>query len=475
MATKLKNKRLGSVASGARSMREGSMGRTTKIKIPLLAAAALLLTLATGGVSRAQNSPLPGVVANQPGATLVLPYFEVDLNNHTPQGDTTTIQIFNTSQTAILSHLEIYSDLGVPAFGFDVYLTGYGVYRLNLQQLLVSGNLPQKTASAGQDPMDTISPQGPDSQDINFASCNGILPITSTLSPSVLLGLQNALTGQPSGNFGNMCLGQNIGDGIARGYITVDTTDACTTLNPSDADYFDGIVTDQNVLAGDVFYVNPSKNHAVALPLISLIADANNPATSSNGRYTFYGKFDNWSAIDNREPTSTTFAPRYINAGSPQGLNFINQGTTEIVWRDSKVAQGPFLCSTTPSWYPLLLEGMIVFDEQEHPQVPPVCLERPCPVIATEIPYPAVTQKTVVGGPELATSFNEGWIYLDLNQSNTAAGMNPSFDPAAAQAWVISLYDQGIGGGGNNPNAIWEMGEKAPLLDSAENANHFVP
>ena len=57
-------------------MREGSMGRTKIRKIPMLAVAALLTMLATAGLSRAQ-SPFAGVVANQPAASLLLPYFEV--------------------------------------------------------------------------------------------------------------------------------------------------------------------------------------------------------------------------------------------------------------------------------------------------------------------------------------------------------------------------------------------------------------
>ena len=421
-------------------MREGSMGRTKIRKIPMLAVAALLTMLATAGLSRAQ-SPFAGVVANQPAASLLLPYFEVDLNNSTPQGDTTVVQIFNTSSEAILSHVTIYSDLGVPAFGFNVYLTGYGVWRTNLQSLLVSGVLPQQTASTGQDPDNLISPQGPDSNDVNFATCDGILPYTTPLSGPTLVGLRNALTGQSSANFSGKCLGQNIGDGIARGYITIDTVSSCSAAFPSDSGYFvtggTGIATNQNVLAGDAFYINPSQNHAVALPLVSLVADDTNAATSSDGRYTFYGKDVSWTAADNRTPTSTEFAPRYVNAGSPQGFNFVNKGTTEIVWHDSKVVQGPFTCGTPPSWYPLGFEGMVVFDEQERPQIPVTCTERPCPVGPSVIPYPAVTQKTVVGGSQVPTSFNEGWIYLNLNETIAAAGSNPSFDPGrGAQAWV---------------------------------------
>ena len=61
-----------------------------------------------------------------------------------------------------------------PTLDFDIYLTGYDVQTINLRDIFVAGNLP-RTASVGQDPDDDISPQGPVSQDINFASC-GTLP-----------------------------------------------------------------------------------------------------------------------------------------------------------------------------------------------------------------------------------------------------------------------------------------------------------
>ena len=69
----------------------------------------------------------------------------------------------------------VWSDLSVPVLDFNVYLTGYDVQTINLRDILVNGILP-RTASAGQDPTDTISPKGAFSQDINFASCTGLLP-----------------------------------------------------------------------------------------------------------------------------------------------------------------------------------------------------------------------------------------------------------------------------------------------------------
>jgi hypothetical protein len=130
---------------------------------------ALVGLLALGGQAAAVICTIDAV----PGSTLLLPYFEVDLNN--PNGLTTLFSINNASATAILTHVVIRTDLSVEVFDFNVYLTGYDVQTINLRDILVNGLLPQ-TASAGQDPHDTISPKGPLSQDINFASCNGFLP-----------------------------------------------------------------------------------------------------------------------------------------------------------------------------------------------------------------------------------------------------------------------------------------------------------
>ena len=107
-----------------------------------------------------------------PAATLLLPYFEVDLDNQ--WGLNTLFSVNNASATAVLAHVVVWSDLSVPVLDFNIYLTGYDVQTINSGDVL-NGNLPQ-TASAGQDPNDTISPQGAFSQDINFASCTGLLP-----------------------------------------------------------------------------------------------------------------------------------------------------------------------------------------------------------------------------------------------------------------------------------------------------------
>ncbi|MFN7961486.1 MAG: hypothetical protein U0002_09460 [Thermoanaerobaculia bacterium] len=127
-----------------------------------------LLLLAGASVARAEI----GTIDNVPAATLLLPYFEVDLDN--ADGVTTLFSINNASATAVLP-VTLWTDLSVPTLDFNVYLTGYDVQTFNLRDLFTTGSVP-RTASVGQDPGDTISPKGIYSQDINFASCNNQLP-----------------------------------------------------------------------------------------------------------------------------------------------------------------------------------------------------------------------------------------------------------------------------------------------------------
>src|ERR1700680_142313 len=113
-----------------REQRGSRMSRVTAASsITLISALLITFTVAFGG------GAVAGVesVSDQPAATLLLPYFEVDLKK--PRAATTLMSINNTSATAILTHVVIWSDLSVPSLEFNVYLTGYGMYQLNLQDL----------------------------------------------------------------------------------------------------------------------------------------------------------------------------------------------------------------------------------------------------------------------------------------------------------------------------------------------------
>ncbi|HET9676338.1 MAG TPA: hypothetical protein VFP21_02405 [Solirubrobacterales bacterium] len=420
---------------------------------------ALLGLLALGGQALAVICAIDEV----PAATLLLPYFDVDLSN--PNGETTLFSVNNASATAVLAHVVVWSDLSVPVLDFNIYLTGYDVQTVNLRDILVSGIIP-RTASAGQDPGDTISPKGQFSQDINFASCTGLLP-TPTLPASFVAGLRASLTGVASSNLAGRCAGRAFGDNVARGYITIDTVNSCTLLFPGDPGYFapggSGIATNQNVLWGDYFYVNSAASFADGNPLVHIEASATNPETSTSGNYTFYGRYDSpaWNAADNREPLATNFAVRFLNGGVFDG------GTDLLVWRDSKTNQKPFTCPAAngnPPWYPLGQEGIVIFDEQEQPQVPQQFPVSPQPTNPSLVPFPAEAQSTHVGGDALPVApYDFGWLYLNLN--TTVPGATGPSDLAAAQAWVTARM---------TAQGKFSVGFDAAQLDSACTAGTFT-
>ncbi len=410
-----------------------------------------LLLAAVASAPRAEAKI--GTVDNVPAATLLLPYFEVDLAN--AGGVSTLISINNASATAILAHVTLWSDLSVPTFAFNVYLTGYDVQTINLRDIF-TGTVP-RTASAGQDPTNTISPKGVFSQDINFASCTGQLP-PPPLTADYIAHLTLSHTGLGTPFFGGLCTGQALGDNIARGYVTIDTVSNCTLRVAGDPGYFiaggSGDATNQNVLWGDYFYINPTQNFAQGDALVHVEASATSPETSVPGQYTFYGRYDSFTAADNREPLGARFGARFLNGGAFTG------GTSLIVWRDPKVQQTPFNCPATsgvrPVWYPLRQEDVYTFDEQERAENVITG-----PSIA---PFGAASGRVRVDGAALPVTPIFGWLYMNLNGTVSIPAGSPPEDPAAAQAWVSNTMDA---------SGRFSVGQQAVVLTSAANTLGF--
>jgi hypothetical protein len=184
------------------------------------------------------------------------------------------------------------------------------------------------------------------------------------------------------------------------------------------------------------------------------------PETSVAGEYTFYGRYDAWTAADYRQPLPTNFVSRYSKR------NRITS-TSLVVWRDPKVNQQPFACGTLPSWYPLGQEDITIFDEQERVFSMPTSPVSPQPPNQTLIPFGAATQRVLVGSADLPIPFAAGQLYLNLNTTVVAAGSNPPTDPAAAQAWVHTIHE-------SQRRSITGFGHRAIAVDSATNACHVI-
>jgi len=351
-----------------------------------------------------------GTIDVAPSATLLYPYFEVDVDD--PNGVDTLITIQNSSATAILGNVTLWTDFGLPTAHFPVYLTGYDMQTIDLRELF--RRVAPVTASAGQDPADTISNKGPYSQDINFASCNGYLPGAPASGAIIAPDLAAAHSGRPSPNyFGGQCGSLDHGDDVARGYITVDTVNNCVALRkPGDPGYFapagSGDATNQNVMLGDWTLVGTGNRPLFADNAVHIEASATDPLTSSGStKYTFYGRLVGFDADDNREPLPTAWA------------GFDSAGRTSFdYWRDPAATPSPVPCGSTPAPYPLGQRQVSAFDANGSSVA-----------VAGGSHFPLATGSTPDSSLGLSSAL--GWTFLNLNLPGATAPF-----AGIRQSWV---------------------------------------
>ncbi len=373
-----------------------------------------------------------------PAATLLLPYFEVDIDN--ADGVDTFFSINNASSAAVLTHVVVWTDMSVEALDFNVYLTGYDVQTIGMGLMIRDGILPRTAKST------SVSPRGPfsDSDPNAYPACTGILPYTNpALDSDYIDHVQSILTGGPSSIYNGRCGGFDHGDNIARGYVTADAVYDCTLLTPCDVGYFylgvdegglpipGGVGAFDNVLWGDWYMIDYANDFAQGDALVHLEAgDYNSDDWNTLISGTFYNRCTPvfWTPFpDMREPLATTFAVRfYQNAAFTGGTDF-------LVWRDSLyVPADGWSCSSGPIWYPLTQRQAVFFDEAENPEA--LCTISPCP--EDEILFPIEAQRVSVGG--LSVTPESGWAYFNLNQSGDAFGVVA--EAVAAGNWVIAVH-----------------------------------
>lgn len=383
---------------------------------------------------------------NVPAATLLLPYFEVDLEAAAAM--TTLISVNNAGAAPTLAHVTLWTDQSVPTLDFDLYLTGFDVQTINLRDLF-NGHVP-RTADLARDPGDTLSPQGSLSGDASFPGCGATLPYDDpAISELLRTHLREAHIGHLSPVYGR-CAGLDYGGPlwVARGYVTIDAVNACNLEFPSSPGYFaadgSGLARNENVLWGDYFYVDAGENFAQGEPLVHVEACLSGPrglplqddCPFVAGDYTFYGRYVAASAADQREPLGTTWASRYLLAGAFDG------GTDLIVWRDSKtVATTGHACGSNESWFPLNQADVVAFDEAENPT--DLCFRGDNvspPIGGADACFPAEAQRValrdsnVPGGASPNPPAAFGWLFLNLN--TTVSG---GLYGATAQSYVTTL------------------------------------
>ncbi len=329
-----------------------------------------------------------GTIEAVPAATLLLPYFEVDLGSS--NGVNTLFTVRNASPDAVVAHVTAWTDLSVPTIDFDIHLEGYDSQVVDLRDAFVNGNLPET---------------GPGT----FTTCAAVLPYTNPVIPTAFRShLQAWHTGQPTPVTGD-CAGDYHGDNIMRGYITVDVVNDCNVLFPNEAGYYSGVIAYDNVLWGEYTFVDPANSTAFGDTLVHIEASETDPLTSIPGNYTFYGRYVNEDASDHREPLPLTWAVPFSNT--------VHANTDLLVWRDSGMDQAAFSCGFPPS--ALDHNDSAAYNQEGNVSAVP---DNQFPLLAQRVPISSSL-----------TTFNSGWLQLDLNTNNGGA-----FDPFK-QSFVVNV------------------------------------
>ena len=319
-----------------------------------LSSLAAILLLLTAGPLAAQPRAGDCLIGPGLGSTLLVPYFEVDLDD--PFALTTLFSIANGLSDEVLARVVFWTDWGVPTLAFDVYLEGFDLQTVNLRDVF-AGVIP----STGD---------GADLSGFSFCSSPTFTPVHTNpvLTVDEISQLEADHTGV-QGPLATMCAGENHGDSVARGYITVDVVDECSGVQAHDPSftpenttypYFsdgggsDGIGIIDNQLWGDVIYVDVSGAAAQANEVISLWADST--LFSGTDRFTFYGGRSGWDGRDDRVPLPNLWNQRFLNGGLFGG------GASVVVWQDIGEPSSLAVCGQRPAWYPLGADG-VALDE----------------------------------------------------------------------------------------------------------------
>ena len=103
----------------------------------LIAALILLLACPLLASNTANNDSCD--IAQQPAATLLLPYFEVDFKSPWTTAASTIFSVENTSPLPQIANVTIWTDWGFPVMNFPIFLTGYDVQPIDLYDVIARG------------------------------------------------------------------------------------------------------------------------------------------------------------------------------------------------------------------------------------------------------------------------------------------------------------------------------------------------
>jgi hypothetical protein len=348
-----------------------------------------------------------------PAATLLLPYFEVDLDDISR--GTTLFTVTNVTNVDRVAHVTLWTDHAYPVLDFNIYLTGYDVQSINLWDVLARGLIapPGGTGTAATPRRGSYSDPNPS---LDLRTCV-LLP--GVLDEPTLERLRRAFTEGVAGD----CAAAGGKHARAIGYATIDVVGSCTATGPGDPAYWTRDLRYDNVLLGETQYVDLAQDSAQGTPMVHIraIPEGGTPelrrrsfVLDAGFERTFYGRYQPADAprLDGRQPLPAQFAARWIEGGPG------DFGTSFKVWRESESSAG---CADFAHARVLDATDVVVFDEDEN-----------AAGLSAPFTLPATSLTSIGDGryPRLANGALSGWVYMNLD-----AGLHGR---TATQNWVIA-------------------------------------
>lgn len=304
-----------------------------------------------------------------PASTLLVPYAVVSMNGSVPDpsGATTLLSVTNTSYEATIIHITVWNAISDAILDFDEVLSGYDVWVINFRDLL-SGNWsafdtsrsstafpnsetatlkrtpfewgPDGRSAYGGVPAPYTSPWSralPVPQSTNGlpgTNCN--MPFGNTVgaqyAPLVVEGLQDPLFARGHLGCGTQVVQRHTNDWLSSltanplfFYVTVDNFKVCDLIFPEDVGYFgrQGRYNYENVLIGEIYWLDASKNFSEATPAVHIESDLDSELSTATTEFYLEKAADPATYL---EPLATAFGFKYYNGG---GVT-----SSVIVWKN---------------------------------------------------------------------------------------------------------------------------------------------
>lgn len=398
-------------------------------------------TFGTGGPATTNNDDSCDISV-APAATLLLPYFEVDITSAAGTGENTLFTITNVSQLPQVAHVTLWTDWSYPVIDFNIYLTGYDVQSISLHDVIARGRIaPDAGTGSAISPVGELSGTSAtaeyDNPLVDEASCASAAPVQ--LTQPFITRMQQAFTTGKVPAHGTLPACTNIGGTHPRavGYATIDVAALCSTSLPTDPDYFSTEIRFDNVLIGDYQQVNGNEDFAQGNPMVHIraVPEGGTQATpvTINFDRTFYSRYIGGATTDRRQPLPSLFAARWISGGATGFETFFK------IWREGRTGATSTCSPAASNLFPrnaaLGVTELVRFDEEENPQT--LAPREPVsPPLETDVSFP----ETGLHDVDDTTSFPpnpdgdvSGWMYMNLHEPAA-----PEFPGTiASQNWVV--------------------------------------